>query len=228
MNNQPTNQPRQPPANYVSIRITIPHVDWPKFVSVFDGVPWYISYPHKGVKTHKEHFHVLVPGSTNADRERFRKRVKNVGLVGNECVSVKLYDNGVTSGITYAAHEKTVPFTFGDVQSWIDSAPVWVPKSRLTGKKRKLPDTMGIALNPTNVLHYAYEYHTVNKLVGTDLLAVLSIMESDGYHLSISMVRPGCPDFYLDVFKDAVLTGSLKWGKTNLRNLFRPLSTFQT
>ena len=105
----PTNQP--PTASYTSVRITIPHVQHDQLCTVLDGCQPYILYPHTGITTSKEHFHVVFSDTSRTTIERLRKRLKTkFGLSGNGDYSIKQMHNGILSGIQYISKEKTKYF----------------------------------------------------------------------------------------------------------------------
>lgn len=133
---RPTDRPMV--SNYTSIRITIPHRDLVIMLEkVFYDVSWYICYPHTGKNGDNEHFHVFCPATDNAGRDRLRKRVKDHFGSGNKFVSLKHCENGITQAIQYGSKEGTSPITRGDVQSWIDNAPPWIPGGTATKKRKR-------------------------------------------------------------------------------------------
>lgn len=222
--NRPTNQPTtnqttlgqwledaEIPVQYLSIRLTIAHEKWKEICEpCFDDAEWYISYPHSGKNGNNEHFHVFVNGCTAADRERYRKRFKKLGFVGNQHISVKLCENGVTSAITYGARESTQPITKGTlVQRWIDSAPAWV-EQRAKSKKRARDEV--IQLTCVNMMKLAFEFHRQNKVKRDELDWTLRLMLNSGeYVFAPTLVRQGAPIWYQDVFKESVKLGKLEW-----------------
>lgn len=133
---RPTNQPMV--QSYTSVRITIPHSDLAMMLDkVFFDQEWYICYPHNGKNGDNEHFHIFCPATDNAGRERIRKRVKDHFGAGNKFISLKSCQNGIAQAIQYGSKEGTDPITRGDVQSWIDNAPAWIPGGCATKKRKR-------------------------------------------------------------------------------------------
>lgn len=219
--NQQTNQPTK----YVSIRVTTPHTNLEKLVRVVDNEEWYIIYPHFGKDKDNEHFHVLVPGSSERDRERFRnafKRAGDLNLSGNKSISVKFQDNTLSSGIQYCAREGTAPSVKGDnVSEWIDAAPKWVEKKN---GKRKRDDDGVIKLTCVNHVALAFEYWKKNNLHGDDLCEVVRrMLDSGEYSADANWMRQGAPDFLIDVFKESCEAGRLTWKAMSCRGgLWKP------
>lgn len=245
---QPANQPTTPPTTYVSIRMTIKHDQWSKVIPLIESCPWYISYPHFGKTGENEHFHVFLPGSTPADRERFRKRIKAIIPGGNKCYSVKLCENGLHSAIAYGAREGTEPFTFGDCTAgWISGAPSWINanlKGNLNpegGSKRKREDPEGVCVTQRNFLRLCFQYAMNSESykawlsagrLGTpkmlDIGHCLMKMFEDGYYLDPVFARTGMPEFYKDVYADSVRAGRITWKGTKstwMSVLFRPVNS---
>ncbi len=162
LSNQPTGQ--QELQNYVSFRLTTGK-KWDELVDLVEGFECYISYAHIGKNGNNPHFHVGVPGS-KGELERIRKRVTTAGLRGNKCFNGKLMQNSVLSFITYAAREFTNPDTRGELQSWIDTVPVWVQTNLVDnlnpirgGKPRK----GAILITSTKVLYQVWRWRKEHK-----------------------------------------------------------------
>jgi len=223
---QPANQPtnHQPPVWYVSIRVTVGHDEWDRVYECIKDCLWYISYPHTGSNSDNEHFHIFVPGANNADREKFRKRFKSAGFSGNKQFSIKLNQNCVTSAIQYASKEGTTPRFSGDEQSeWIAMSPEWENRTTkgIKPKPRKI-DPLGIRLSCVNLLQLSFKYHQSKRMTTDHLGKVMEFMLNDGYYMDSNLVRSGAPDFYLQVFKDSVECGSLRWkSETITPSIFR-------
>lgn len=139
---------------------------------MFFDVAWYICYPHFGKHGDNEHFHIFVPATDGKGRDRIRKRVKDNFGAGNKFVSVVGNKNGITQAIQYGSKEGTEPTTRGDVQSWIDNAPPWIPGA-VTQKKRKRNRThedsdgeyeVGITVNKYNISDLAARFYKRKKL----------------------------------------------------------------
>lgn len=197
------------PTVYVSIRVTTPHSNWRAVEKLLEGAEYYISYPHSGKEGNNEHFHVLVSGGTNADREKYRKRFKAAGFIGNKFVSVKLCQNGITSAITYCAKESTQPYVLGELcESWIRQSPAWVEQRAAV--KRKGEDY--VELNCKNLMRLAFDYRKSTGVKSTDLAQVIEFMLNSGHYIMApTLMRQGAPSWMLDVFKHSCDLGELKW-----------------
>ena len=101
---QQTNQPTS--ANYISVRITVPHADVEQVVKLCSDYNYCI-YMHKA-GTDNEHFHVCFPdGKPEAIRQRLKRTWPDRG--GNKFCSVKTYTNGLRSFVFYCHHEGANP-----------------------------------------------------------------------------------------------------------------------
>lgn len=157
---------------YTSVRITIPHSLLDKMLEkVFYDVVWYICYPHSGKNGDNEHFHVFCPATDSAGRDRIRKRVKDNFGSGNKFISLKHCENGISQAIQYGSKEGTQPITRGDVQSWIDNAPAWIPGGVTKKRKRNRTqeDSDGeyeapIVVNKYNISWLAARFYQRKKL----------------------------------------------------------------
>lgn len=220
--NQQTNQP----TTYVSIRVTVSHSMIDSIIRVLSNEDWYIIYPHYGKNKDNEHFHVLVPGSSAGDRERFRnafKRASDLDVSGNKSISAKLQDNTVSCGIQYCSREGTDPYVKGDlVSEWICAAPKWVESTKVG--KRKRDDDGVIKLTCVNHVQLAFEYWKKNNLHGDDLCEVVRRMLDTGeYMADANWMRQGAPDFLIDVFKESCEAGRLTWKAMSVRGgLWKP------
>lgn len=229
------------PKDYVSVRVTLTHEQWPVIEQCFLDFPWYISYPHLGKNGNNPHFHVCVPGCKR-DSNKIRERLKGAGLSGNQQFSIKCHQNGVESFIQYASREKTTPKTRGSVDKWIADAPKWLHANLKTNLnpftgKRKADDMMQDMrpINAKNVMYAAWAYRRDclvsdpkgdrwNKL--SDV--ILHMLDSAKYYIDPTFARQGVPDFYLDVFSSSCKVGKLTFARdqkqwTNV--LFRPVNS---
>lgn len=220
--------PPPPPVNmpdtYLSMRLTIAHACWEKFVHVFDDVAWYISYPHVGSTGTNEHFHIFLPGEKKSHGEKFRLRLKDLGLFGNRYICIKLFSNGIAKGIQYASRENSAPYTKGPVADWIDAAPEWVDtRFAENAKKRKFDETeFGFKLSCFNLLYRAWEYREKKKVLSHDLTVVMGLMLNDGYCMDAGLCKGGAPDFYLEVFRESCEEKRLVWKPQTLKlSIFR-------
>lgn len=198
------------PTTYISIRVTTPHDNWPAIEKLVSDAEWYISYPHSGKNGNNEHFHVFVSGGTATTREKFRKRFKTAGFVGNKCVSVKLFENGITSAISYGAREGTTPYVKGsECARWIAEAPEWV-ESR-AGKKRRATDEY-VELSCKNLMKLAFEWRRTEGLSSTHLPYVIECMLNTGFYImSPTLMRQGAPLWMVPLFQHSCEVGVLQW-----------------
>lgn len=197
------------PLHYLSLRVTMEHSLWETILPCIEDSAWYISYPHSGKLGNNEHYHIFLPGIGPADRERIRKRFKKLGYSGNQHISVKFMQNGLTQALSYGAKEKTKPITSGDLcQRWIDLAPEWVEH---TTKKRRAVDDF-VELNCKNLIKVCFDFHKSVKLVTTSLPKTMQVMLERGtYIMSPTLARQGAPIWMLEVFKESVEAGKLVW-----------------
>lgn len=196
-----------PPENYISFRVTVSHDRVTEITNVFADAEWYIIYPHKGKQGENEHFHVFVAGSTHSSAERYRKRIKALGLSGNQCVSSKLQANGVLCAIQYGSHEGTEPLTKGSsVDKWISDAPKWVPSVG----KRKREDV--VMLNYVNWMKETVDYKNMHMPMETDPDVVITTMLNSGrYQLTPAVIKGGFPDFLRTVCEESFAAGRVMW-----------------
>lgn len=110
-------------SDYLTIRLTISHVDVPRYLEKIFGEMEYICYKHKGAKTHKEHIHVLVPDVDS--RARIKSKLQYYKFKGNQDYSIKVMHNGLVHGIQYGSKEGTVPIVHGPFEDLIKVAPPW-------------------------------------------------------------------------------------------------------
>lgn len=198
------------PTTYVSIRVTTPHSNWPAVEKLVEDADWYICYPHSGKNGNNEHFHVFVTGGTACDREKYRKRFKTAGFSGNKFIGVKLFENGITSAISYGAREGTEPITKGDeCAQWIAESPEWVEQR--AGKKRRPTDEY-VELSCKNLMKLAFEYRSNENILSTDLPFVMEHMLNSGFYvMSPTLMRQGAPLWMIDVFQHSCEVGRVEW-----------------
>lgn len=197
------------PLHYLSIRVTVAHSLWSSLEPCIADCDWFIAYPHCGKNGNNEHFHIFLPGSVAADRERIRKRFKALGYSGNQHFSCKLMQNGLTQAISYGAKESSTPITRGaQCGHWIRYAPEWVEHR---AKKRKSGDDF-VELTCKNLVKCCFEYHKSTKLKTTSMAKTMEFMLNEGlYIMSPTLVRQGAPSWMLEVFRESVELGELNW-----------------
>lgn len=232
MDGQPAGQ--NYPTDYISIRVTLDHHQWPRIRDdLIKEQPWYLCYPHKGKKQANEHFHIIVPIHVGRDgepvndpKDKYRKRLKTMGISGNQSFCIKIMHNTVLAAIQYCSHENTVPYKHGElVQDWIEQAPEWVnhydvaKPAKPTGVK-KADDA--IKVTAWTVLRYAWQYRQSAGIISDELDYVWAVMLSSGkYYPDISFLKRGTPKFMEEVFKESCAKGRLVWSKTHSSNFFR-------
>lgn len=164
--------------DYLSIRITLAHVDISKLLEKVFPLNTYILYPHKGSKTQKEHVHMLLP--IENDQKKIKDRLRLAGYKGNETFSCKTMHNNILSGIQYCAKEGTTPVIRGTLQWYVDNAPKWnfKPQSSIEGslgveEDRKERDWQ---LTYSNLVCQAVQYARRNKMTHCTLREVVKTM----------------------------------------------------
>lgn len=187
-------EPAMEPAEYLSIRITIPHKDIPKVIEhvLFDA-EWYFLYPHFGKNGDNEHVHIALPWTTEQHRDTLRKRIANsVGAVDRK-LGTKHFKNGVSKAIQYMSRENTEPVTRGDaVSQWIADAPAWVPGQfggKIAARKRRriAEDSEGefdlnTIINMYNVVGQAVRFYKRNKFEHLNFRkTLLAMIQSNKY-----------------------------------------------
>lgn len=187
---------------YLSIRVTVLHEKVTEMLEdVFKDMD-YICYKHKGYKTHKEHVHVLVPNIESDGK--IRKRLARSVYKGNQCHSVKLFTNGLSSGIQYASKEGTRPIVSGDYADAIAAAPKW------EFKQSKIDDHMDRSvkddlkkrhwqLTYSNLVVQAVEHAKKNRLSHFTLKEVIQHMiEHTNWAPCNVMLVHGVHEYYSD------------------------------
>lgn len=210
--NQPTNQPTDLvlPEEYVDVRLTIPHEEWAKaHEKVFFDMEWYISYPHTGSKTKKEHFHVFVPIGPAKYVERLRKRIKDHFGSGQRIATLRPRENCVASGIQYGSKEGTRPFIVGDeCDEWIAASPPWEHRNAagvnagINQRPLKNVDHFR-TITYMNMEKVCLRYRRENGISSSDLSDVLEHMHAHGWRLQISVLRAGIPSTMFEQFAAA-------------------------
>jgi len=159
--------------------------------NVFYDSEWYIFYPHFGKHKDNEHFHIYVPATDQAGKQRYRDRIKNNVGAGNRHFSAKSFKNGLAQAIQYGSKEGTDPTTKGEfVQQWIDDSPPWVPGAAT--RKRKRPSTaididgeeieLGVQLNKYNIIPFAASFYKKNRFKHKSWRkTILAMIESNKY-----------------------------------------------
>jgi len=197
--NKQTNIVEETHLEYLSIRVTVKHTDVTKLLrDVFDSTD-YICYKHTGIRTKKEHVHILVPNLEIV--QKLRTRLLRAGYKGNESFSIKTFKNGLSCGIQYASKEATEPIYVGEFEDIIRDAPKWVQKSvhsyYSTDDKpdAKLRDWN---LNYGNLVAQAVRYAKCNKLGEAGLETVVKHMiQNTKWRPIKQMYQNGVPSHYI-------------------------------
>jgi len=191
---QPTHVPTAP-SEYISVRLTVDHNEWPRIVSsVLYDTDGYIAYPHLGKDLTNPHWHILIESGHPRDGERYRKRIKSSFGAGNSTFSLKRLTNGLLAGIQYCSREHTRPMVAGPhMQSWIDLAPAWTDKVSTQLATKPAKERLGDAtLTLTNVVKQAVKY--ANRFdLDCNLTNVLHRMAADGWVPSRDIMCKGLP-----------------------------------
>jgi len=200
---KPTNQPT--PTTYLSIRITLPHSSWGRIFSIVADAS-YIAYPHTGMKTQKEHWHVLIPSDKDSDAEKYRKRCKKLGLSGQEQFTITYRRNGLLAGIQYVSKERTTPKFTPDMEQYITSAPPWVDHTTLIPEYMS-KDTKGKRvdldwqLTYGNIVYQAVKHAEKYQLKTSLKDVVQHLIEHTRWRPSNYMVTKGVPEYYQHDFE---------------------------
>lgn len=193
------------PASYLSVRVTVSHIDVSKLLlDVFNDIE-YICYKHKGLKTKKEHVHILIP--EHSKKDVLRKRLTRAGFVGNECVCYKVFHNGLLCGIQYASKEGTVPIVSGPFDDFISRAPSWNHREQSSMHSHFAPyeaPDKGLRdwqLTYSNLVSQAVNYAKRNKLGEMGLKCVVKhMLTHTKWRPNKHMIVGGVPDFYVKDF----------------------------
>lgn len=190
------------PSSYLSVRVTVSHIDVSKLLlDCFSDIE-YICYKHKGAKTKKEHVHILVPEHTKKDV--IRKRLTRAGFTGNGQVCYKVFHNGLLCGIQYASKEGTEPIVTGPFDEYIKSAPKWNYRAQ-TNLHSHFSTTESYdkglrdwQLTYSNLVPQAVRYAQINKLGDLGLKSVVKhMMSNTKWRPCKHMIVGGVPDFYV-------------------------------
>lgn len=209
----PTDRPTDivEPPTYLSLRVTCLHTSWD---SILTNILWdiddYIAFPHTGVKTKKEHYHIFIPTSDTKLADRLKKRAKDkLQWSGNERIGSNFYKNGILCGIQYGSKEKTVPLVSNaDMQSLVDMAPPWLEQQHI-GKylhkqpgREPNPDHYKL-ITPRNIEKVALRYRLQHGITSVHLEDVLEAMHKDNWRLAECFLRGGIMSSLFDSFEQA-------------------------
>jgi len=186
-------------ADYLTIRITIAHVDVPRMLEKIFSNDDYICFKHKGSNTNKEHVHILVPDITK--NKKIKDRLAYNGYKGNESFSIKGMHNGLSKGIQYCSRECTKPIVHGDLQMYVDNAPKWETRNVQDYVNTSLKDDgrkdRDWQLNYSNLVPQAVRYAKTNKMTSCCLREVVKDMiAKTRWRPSREMYKNGVPDYY--------------------------------
>lgn len=192
--------------HYLSIRITVKHNDVTRLLNSVFSTTDYICYKHKGVRTKKEHIHVLVPEVSK--KQSIRCKLQRLGYKGNESFSSKEFSNGISKGIQYASKENTEPIYVGDFEAIIAAAPKWVQKDmhayteRTTVDIKKLRDWQ---LTYTNVVPVTVRYVQDMGLTSLSFFdAIDHLMENTNWRICDKIQRMGIGPFQISDYEKRV------------------------
>lgn len=201
--------------DYISVRLTVSHNEWPKIVSSVLHDRSYIAYPHIGKSATNPHFHIFVPSDDLArDADCMRNRIKRAFGGGNKTLSVVQKSNGIMSAIQYGSREGTVPFVSdADLQGIIDRSPPWeeqvvkkkkygqvmIPPSEDSEKKSRTDRDW--QLTYSNLVTQAVLYARREKLTGSLKEVVREMCVNTKWKPSFQMVKQGVPDHYYKDFE---------------------------
>lgn len=195
---------------YLSVRVTVKHSDVQRLLDTVFSTTDYICYKHRGVRTHKEHVHVLVPDIEK--HQSLRCKLSRAGYKGNGEFSIKKFDNGLSKGIQYASKEGTEPIYSGDFEEIIANAPKWVQKDMYTYTERpgaeykKMRDWQ---LTYTNVVPVVVRY--VQDTGNTHLSffdAIDFVMDKTNWRLCDKILHCGIGPFHISDYEKRIGRGT--------------------
>lgn len=206
-----TTSPTHQPTNlmyYYSLRVTVPHDDWPRLQEVFNEYSRnYIACLHVAdADVPHEHFHVFFLDLKPVVVEAMRKRLKTTfKRQGNGFFSGKFMDNHVYKGLQYVKHDASVSYkTRGS--GWNDhlaSAPPWTdqPKDpQSVSRKRTLERDPLITYS--NLLWLARRHRSEHSIGSTDLGVVLEhLCRTSNYQPSVDILRRGLDPWHFKQFE---------------------------
>jgi len=208
---QPTNTTNNPPVNYYSYRVTLPHTNYPALQEIFNRhcKTYLCGFHNAHGDEHDvegaEHFHVLMLDIDSKAVEAIRLAVsRKFERKGNALHSGKFMDNSVTKGIQYISHDAHVTYKWRGTQwqHWIDISPDW--DHSLKGKKepekrKREADPM---LTYSNILWRALEHRREHKIASVDLAVTLEHMtRTTNWIPSADMMRRGLDPLHHSIFK---------------------------
>lgn len=192
---------------YVSLRITIALAEWPTILTkVLEGVREYIAYPHMGIKTKREHYHICIPSEdARTETEKFRKRARDVlGINGrSNAVSALRYTNGYEAFVTYARHKACgEPYVSGEeMVKAVAEAPAWVNnagQTMLPYVSSKADRERDWQLTYSNLVPQAIKHAQVHGLTEGLRGVTEHMLDHTKWKPTYSMVVHGIPAFYID------------------------------
>lgn len=189
---------REVPNEYLSIRITLPHVKLDEIIDkICSGVSDYCVYMHKA-GTDNEHFHICIPGGSSA---KYRMRIGRIyGTGGNKLYTIKEFNNGCSCFMFYCGHEGLSPVfpkgTFWEeirIDKYYEkqTGQKMLPKDGV--KKDKDADWQ---LTYANFVPKAVNHARVHGLTGGLKEVLQDMLERTKWRPSFHMVKNGVPDYY--------------------------------
>lgn len=186
--------------HYLTVRVTIPHVDVRRMLEKIFGDLEYICYLHKGKKTHKEHVHVLVPDTEY--KKKLKDRLRGAGFEGNKTFSIKGMKNGIRHGIQYCAKEKTEPIVHGDFDEVIRTAPVWVEKEISENFESNSTKIKDWRLDYGNLISASVSHARAYKMTEKSMReVVLDMVTRKTWVPTYMLQRHGIPPVYESIYK---------------------------
>lgn len=205
--NPPTNQPAQLDLmKYYSLRLTCPHVDWPKIQEILFPVSRsFIACLHVADKeVQHEHFHIFFLDMDLIKVERMRKSLKSkFERCGNGFIQGKFMDNHLYKALQYVKHDAAVSYKMRGTgwDAHLAQAPPWIeqPEADKGSKKRKLERDPLITYS--NLLYVARRHRAEHQIRSTDLGVVLEhLTRTTYYQPSVDILRRGLDPYHYKSF----------------------------
>jgi len=201
----PTHQPTNL-LNYYSLRVTVPHVDYPKLQEVFNQYSHnYCACLHVADKdVPHEHFHIFFLDMPDKTIEAMRKQLKIAfARQGNGFLAGKKMDNHLFKGLQYVKHDEHVTFKHrgSHWEDYIAESPDWEQKEtkERPTKKRREADPM---LSYSNILWRARAHRTEHSIQSRDLGVVLEHMtRTTNWIPSVEIMRRGLDPLHHRLFE---------------------------
>jgi len=167
---------------YFSLRVTLPHVEWPQLQAVINkhSRNYCVGFHNADQETDHEHYHFVILDL----QERSKSQALCLALkrsfnrAGNGFYAGKYRDNHVYKAIQYIKHDDHVVWKHRGLywQTYIDEAPDWdsnVSDKKAPEKRKREADPI---ISFSNVLWRALKHRREHHILSTDLGVTLEHM----------------------------------------------------